>query len=157
MRVWAAVVVMAVLVWGVGEAQRRGGGRRGGRRGNRLRGLPRVTNEASTAYYDHKDAAKITWWSHFETEYILGRKIVFMCTATGDPVPHITWYKNGIELYAHSFLQLHEYDEDPKSIKSKMEIDPATQMDAGYYECQANNKYAVDSKGFMADYSLEFE
>ncbi|MPC66814.1 hypothetical protein E2C01_060967 [Portunus trituberculatus] len=36
-----------------------------------------------------------------------------------------------------------------------MEIDPATQMDAGYYECQADNKYAVDVKGFSADYSID--
>lgn len=42
-------------------------------------------------------------------------------------------------------------------IKSKMEIDPATQMDAGYYECMANNMYTVDVKGFSADYSLDFE
>lgn len=52
-------------------------------------------------------------------------------------------------------LQVHEWQEG-KAIKSKMEIDPATQMDAGYYECQADNKYAVDVKGFSADYSIEF-
>ena len=53
-------------------------------------------------------------------------------------------------------FQVHEWQEGPKAIKSKMEIDPATQMDAGYYECQADNKYAVDVKGFSADYSIEF-
>lgn len=52
-------------------------------------------------------------------------------------------------------FQVHEW-QDGKVIKSKMEIDPATQMDAGYYECQADNKYAVDVKGFSADYSIEF-
>ena len=31
-------------------------------------------------------------------------------------------------------------------IQSKVEIDPAMQRDAGYYECQAYNKYAVDIK-----------
>ena len=30
--------------------------------------------------------------------------------------------------------------------QSKVEIDPAMQRDAGYYECQAYNKYAVDIK-----------
>lgn len=37
-----------------------------------------------------------------------------------------------------------------------MEIDPATQKDAGYYECQANNIYAVDMRGFRTDY-IEIE
>ena len=31
-------------------------------------------------------------------------------------------------------------------IQSKVEIDPAMQRDAGYYECQAYNKHAVDVK-----------
>jgi hypothetical protein len=31
-------------------------------------------------------------------------------------------------------------------VQSKVEIDPAMQRDAGYYECQAHNKHAVDVK-----------
>jgi hypothetical protein len=31
-------------------------------------------------------------------------------------------------------------------VESKVEIDPAMQRDAGYYECQAHNKHAVDVK-----------
>lgn len=53
--------------------------------------------------------------------------------------------------------QVHEWNEDANTIKSKMEIDPATQMDAGYYECQADNKYAVDVKGFRTDYLIVFD
>ena len=30
--------------------------------------------------------------------------------------------------------------------QSKVEIDPAMQRDAGYYECQAYNKHAVETK-----------
>jgi hypothetical protein len=33
-----------------------------------------------------------------------------------------------------------------------MEIDPTAQKDAGYYECQADNKYAIDRRGFRTDY-----
>lgn len=33
-----------------------------------------------------------------------------------------------------------------------MEIDPTTQKDAGYYECQADNQYAIDRRGFRTDY-----
>lgn len=39
-------------------------------------------------------------------------------------------------------------------MKSKMEIDPTTQKDAGYYECQANNIYAIDRRGFRTDYVM---
>ncbi|CAL4135310.1 unnamed protein product, partial [Meganyctiphanes norvegica] len=103
------------------------------------------------------DGAKITDWSHFESEYTLGHKIVFQCSAEGNPRPRITWYKNGIEVYAHNFFQIHRWEIGEKGMKEKMEIDPASQMDAGYYECQADNHYAVDVKGFSTDYSLEFE
>lgn len=44
--------------------------------------------------------------SHFESEYILGRKLAFYCTAQGSPRPHVTWLKDGLELYAHPFYQV---------------------------------------------------
>ena len=43
------------------------------------------------------------------------------------------------------------------TLKSKMEIDPATQKDAGIYECQADNKYAVDRKAFRTDYAISID
>ena len=39
-------------------------------------------------------------------------------------------------------------------LKSKVEIDPAMPKDAGYYECQTDNKYAIDRRGFIAKYEL---
>lgn len=37
---------------------------------------------------------------------MLGRKITFFCMAQGMPRPEITWFKDGIELYAHKFFQV---------------------------------------------------
>lgn len=49
---------------------------------------------------------------------------------------------------------MHEWPMGNDTMKSKMEIDPATQKDAGYYECQADNQYAVDRRGFRTDYVM---
>ncbi|XP_020286263.1 immunoglobulin domain-containing protein oig-4-like isoform X2 [Pseudomyrmex gracilis] len=135
----------------------------GGRARSRVRGrvynqhMPILIphrNPASAHYYENKDGAKIVKASHFELDYMLGRKITFFCMATGFPRPEITWLKDGIELYHHKFFQVHEWPVGNDTIKSKMEIDPATQKDAGYYECQADNQYAVDRRSFRTDYVM---
>ncbi|CAG9837114.1 unnamed protein product [Diabrotica balteata] len=97
-----------------------------------------------------------------------GRKfVVFVCVCIcahlcesargggrGYPRPEITWFKDGIELLYHKFFQVHEWSIGNDTVKSKMEIDPTTQKDAGYYECQANNKYSIDSRGFRTDFVM---
>ncbi|CAG9863078.1 unnamed protein product [Phyllotreta striolata] len=138
---------------------------RGGGRGKLSRGRGRIfsssvpvmiqhRNPAAKSYYENKNGAKIVKSSHFELEYMLGRKITFFCMATGFPRPEIVWYKDGIELLYHKFFQVHEWPIGNDTVKSKMEIDPTTQRDAGYYECQANNKYSIDSRGFRTDYVM---
>ncbi|XP_049822092.1 immunoglobulin domain-containing protein oig-4 [Aethina tumida] len=159
-RKWFALLMcVSVLVGDSGAA--RGGGRAGktGRGRGRLYNsrMPVIIqhrNPAAANYYENKDGAKIVKASHFELEYMLGRKITFFCMATGLPRPEITWFKDGIELYAHKFFQVHEWPIGNDTMKSKMEIDPTTQKDAGYYECQANNKYAIDTRGFRTDYVM---
>merc|ERR1712241_383984 len=79
--------------------------------------------EDAKKYYRHPKGARITKASHFDYEYVLGHKIVFICVAKGKPRPKIIWFKGKGRL------------------KSKMEIDPAAQGDAGIYECHANNKW----------------
>jgi len=88
--------------------------------------------------------------------YQLGRKISFVCVAKGHPRPTITWMKDGLELdaYAGYAHQISEWRLGKNKLKSKMEIDPAMPKDAGYYECQSDNKFSIDRRGFIAKYEL---
>ena len=51
-------------------------------------------------------------------------------------------------------IQIREWRLGKYRLKSKVEIDPAMPKDAGYYECQTDNKYAIDRRGFIAKYEL---
>lgn len=53
--------------------------------------------------------------------------------------------------------QVHEWPMGKDRVKSKLEIDPATQMDAGLYECFADNMYSVDRRSFKTDFSIAFD
>ena len=55
--------------------------------------------------------------------------------------------------HCYSF-QIREWRLGKYRLKSKVEIDPAMPKDAGYYECQTDNKYAIDRRGFIAKYEL---
>ncbi|KAL5273424.1 hypothetical protein ACFFRR_000260 [Megaselia abdita] len=138
---------------------RRGRGR--GRTKSRIQlGLPitgKYRDPESDSYYNNHNGAKITKSSHFDLEYILGHKIFFLCEATGNPRPTITWYKDGSEIYQHLYMHVHEWEYGEDRLKSKIEIDPATQMDAGVYECTADNMYSIDRRVFKTDFSIVFD
>ena len=53
-----------------------------------------------------RQGAQITKASHFDYEYVLGHKIVFLCVAKGKPRPTIVWYKDGRELFNHHYLHV---------------------------------------------------
>ncbi|PRD31998.1 UNVERIFIED_CONTAM: oig-4 [Trichonephila clavipes] len=109
-------------------------------------------NQCPTQRYVLTQGARIVKASHFDYEFLLGHKISFICAAKGDPRPRITWFKDGIELHAHPYLQITEWHKSHDHIKSKLEITPARQMDSGTYDCEANNKYSIDRRSFKADF-----
>ncbi|EDV97128.1 immunoglobulin domain-containing protein oig-4 [Drosophila grimshawi] len=149
---------LLLLIAPVGEA-RRGRGR--GRTKSRVQiGLPitgKYRDPESDQYYNNNNGAKILQASHFDLEYVLGHKIAFLCVAKGNPRPHITWYKDGAEIYQHLYMHVHEWRIGDDRVKSKIEIDPATQMDAGLYECTADNMYSIDRRSFKTDFSIAFD
>ncbi|XP_065219423.1 immunoglobulin domain-containing protein oig-4-like [Planococcus citri] len=152
---WIPIVILLLTFsYNVNAARggRRGGSKKSGSRaGSRMQiFIPR--NQDGASYYDNTNGARIIKSSHFEMDYMLGRKVTFFCMAQGIPRPHITWFKDGVELYFHKCFQVHEWAIGNDTLKSKMEIDPTTQKDAGYYECQADNQYALDKRGFRTDY-----
>ncbi|XP_021950568.1 immunoglobulin domain-containing protein oig-4 [Folsomia candida] len=153
------LVAIILLICDLASARRaRGKGRKGGLNTNTRVPPGGQWRDTDTAkYYTNSKGARIIKSSHFDLEFTLGHKINFMCVAKGHPRPHITWFKDGIELYSHSYLQVHEWREGNERIKSKMEIDPTTQMDAGIYECYADNKYAVDKRTFRTDFITSFD
>jgi len=74
-------------------------------------------------------------------------KIVLTCSASGNPAPEITWFKNGTPLVKKSARELmNEADyvgfaaESMAETKSRVEVDCMSQEDAGLYECVASNK-----------------
>ncbi|XP_055335241.1 immunoglobulin domain-containing protein oig-4-like [Paramacrobiotus metropolitanus] len=124
----------------------------------------RPYQERLDKYYSNPNGARIIKQSHFAYEYRLGHKLQFLCIATGNPLPRITWLKDGLELISHKNLVIHEWklkgrknrgkddDEGKKRIKSKLEIDPTTQGDQGIYSCIAENKFAIEERKFKAEF-----
>ncbi len=66
----------------------------------------RFRTEDGERYYRHAKGARITKSSHFDYEYELGHKIVFVCVAKGKPRPKIVWFKDGAEIYYNPYYHV---------------------------------------------------
>lgn len=111
-----------------------------------------IQNSKRKEYYNNTNGAEIVKSSYFDHEFELGDKISLLCVAKGDPLPRVSWFKDGSEFILHQFSRVVERKLNATMVKSKLEIDPARQLDAGTYECHANNKYSVDRRIFKADF-----
>ncbi|XP_066261661.1 immunoglobulin domain-containing protein oig-4-like [Euwallacea similis] len=153
-------IVLLLVIGFIGDIESRRGRSRGRTRSKFQIGLPitgKYRDPESDKYYNNDNGAKIVLASHFDFEYVLGHKIQFICVARGNPRPHITWFKDGSEIFTHQYLHIHEWQIHNDTRKSKLEIDPATQMDAGLYECTADNMYSIDRRSFKTDFSITFD
>ena len=64
--------------------------------------------------------------------YIEGSPVTITCEASGKPLPHVAWIRNGV----------------PKRLKKKtasLKFGNISRTDAGQYTCQANNSVEVTS------------
>ncbi|CAG2104132.1 unnamed protein product [Medioppia subpectinata] len=148
------VILCLIVLNSMIEGKRGRGSRRRGRM--RKQGSSRFlfyTNPRRKEYYDNPNGAQIIQASHFDYEFYLGHKvspnhffldiislhylISRLYSYVYQLVIRITWFKDSIELdpHLHPYLQISEWKYGKDKIKSKLEIDPARQMDSGTYEC----------------------
>ncbi|KAG4065104.1 hypothetical protein HA402_007501 [Bradysia odoriphaga] len=128
------VLIVLVLLYCTDDVRARRGRTRAKSKSRMQLGLPitgKYRDSDSDQYYNNNNGAKILQASHFDYEYVLGHKIAFLCVAKGKPRPEITWLKDGAEIFQHLYMHVHEWRVGDDMVKSKIEIDPATQMDAG--------------------------
>lgn len=152
--IYLSIIIISMLVEELGYvlAYRSGKMRRRKMRKENSARFLFIQNSKRKEYYNNTNGAEIVKSSYFDHEYELGDKISLLCIAKGDPMPRVNWYKDGNELIPHQFSRVVEWKINTTLIKSKLEIDPARQLDAGTYECHANNKYSIDRRTFKADF-----
>uniref|UniRef100_A0A915JG23 Ig-like domain-containing protein n=1 Tax=Romanomermis culicivorax TaxID=13658 RepID=A0A915JG23_ROMCU len=97
-------------------------------------------------------APKIVRASHFNFNFKLGYKIWLICIISGDPLPSVSWYKDGSEILMKDSVWIEAIVlEASKGIYTKIEIDPAVLGDSGIYTCMGHNNITNISKNFKVD------
>ncbi|XP_065351083.1 protogenin A-like isoform X1 [Cloeon dipterum] len=62
---------------------------------------------------------------------LIGISMIFKCEMTGIPTPNISWYKNGVPLYANDRVKLYGW---------QLELRNSLADDAGLYQCRGQNE-----------------
>ena len=68
--------------------------------------------------------------------------IIFSCQATGEPVPSISWYFNGVMINESKYNVSNTLRET--TVTSLLTITNANSFDVGTYTCQAENIIGID-------------
>lgn len=67
-----------------------------------------------------------------------GQMLVFTCDTEGSPLPNITWYKDGAEIYETGNIYINE-TVGLQRVTSDLTIVDVTRADNGVYSCNATN------------------
>ena len=92
------------------------------------------------------------------TDVHSGDTITVGCVAYGDPLPHLSWRKDGVELANGSQIQIYEErvtESGITFIKSILEICSASEADIGQYSCTANNTLGFETTEFELQVNTE--
>ena len=78
--------------------------------------------------------------------------IIFTCQATGEPIPNISWYFNGVRINV-SDTSKYNVSSDPFKgtvVRSSLSIVNVQSLDVGVYTCRAENVIGNDrSSGLL--------
>jgi len=69
----------------------------------------------------------------------------FICTAVGDPAPHISWIHNMQNVSQNGRFQIMVTENDRNHTSSTLTINTLTATDSGIVKCVANNSLGVHS------------
>ena len=75
-----------------------------------------------------------------------GKTVTLSCDATGNPVPTISWTRNGSSVDASNNSRI-SFSED----KKKLTITNVNRTDSGKYQCVASNKLGNDTSNAKLD------
>ncbi|VDM77493.1 unnamed protein product [Strongylus vulgaris] len=110
-------------------------------------------NDDALHFSQSDEGPRIDRHSFFKQYFRLGYKLSLFCQAYGTPRPDMRWYKNGVEVVTRPGLQIRNLA-SRDTLSSYLDIDPARVLDAGEYECVANNTYGYHLEHMRAQLRL---
>lgn len=69
-----------------------------------------------------------------------GQSISLKCSATGLPLPQITWTRDGQPIYEHNNLRIGDFVTSESVVNSYVNISSVHTSDGGNYQCTASNE-----------------